>query len=318
MSTGYIEKMTSGFTRNLNSRLTGRLQVLLSAVGFGTIGVFAKTAYKSGVGAPQLLALRFLVAASALWAFFLIFNRSAIRIGRKELLTCAALGLAGYGVFSNLAFKAFETTPASIVGILFFSYPVFVVLLNWLVLRERPDVQLMLGAVTILGGIGVGVAGSLEGEAGPGLLFALGSAAWYAAYVVATRRLLTNVRTRTVALYVISFAALGLYFMGGPASEVVQSLTTRAWIAILGIGLFSTVVAVLSFFSGLEKLGSSEASYIGTFELFVNLSLASFILGERISLSLVVGTIFVLLGMVMGQLKPSQRVDECPGEAPCR
>jgi drug/metabolite transporter (DMT)-like permease len=316
MSTGYMEKRR-GFTHILSPKITGRLQIMLSAAGFGMMGLFAKTAYQSGIETTELLALRFLVAAAALWVYFLGFNRSAIRIGRRELLTCAALGLAGYGIFSSLAFKAFETAPASIVGMLFFSYPVFVILLDWLVLRQRPETQLIVGALTILGGIGVGVAGSLQSRPGPGLLFAVGSAAWYAAYVVATRRLLANTRPQTVALYVISFAALGFYLMGGPAAAVLLSMSVKAWVVVLAIGLISTVVAVLSFFSGLEKLGSSEASQIGTFELLVSLSLAAFVLGEHVSLSLMLGAALVLVGMVMGQLRLSPKTDDCPEEAPC-
>jgi drug/metabolite transporter (DMT)-like permease len=309
--------MRTGFAERLNPSLMGRLQVLLSAVGFGTIGFFSKTAYHLGIDTPKLLALRFLVASAALWAYFLVFNRGGIRIGRKELLTCAALGLAGYGIFSSLTFKAFETAPASIVGILFFSYPVFVIILEWVALKERPDTQLILGALTILGGISVGVAGAIEGDLGPGLLFALGGSAWYAAYVVATRRLLTNIRPQTVALYVISFAALGFYFMGGPGVHALQSMSRGAWGVALGIGLLSTVVAVLSFFSGLEKLGSAEASQIGTFELLVSLSLAAFVLGESVNLSLMLGAGLVMLGMVMGQIKLSSRSEDCPEEAPC-
>jgi drug/metabolite transporter (DMT)-like permease len=291
--------------------------VLLSAAGFGTIGFFSKTAFHLGIDSTQLLALRFLVAATALWAYFLVFNRDAIRIGRKSLLTCAALGLAGYGIFSTLTFKAFEYAPASIVGILFFSYPVFVVMIEWAALKERPDTQLILGALTILGGIGIGVAGAIEGDPGPGLLFAVGGSAWYAAYVVATRRLLTNIRPQTVALYVISFAALGFYFTGGPALKAMQSMTAGGWGVALGIGLLSTVVAILSFFSGLEKLGSAEASQIGTFELLVSLSLAAFVLGETVNLSIMLGAGLILVGMVMGQIKPAPRPEGCPEEAAC-
>lgn len=316
MSTGYIEK-TRGVAGRLDPRLIGRLQVLLSAAGFGTIGFFSKTAFHLGIDSTQLLALRFLVAAAALWAYFLVFNRDAIRIGRKSLLTCAALGLAGYGIFSTLTFKAFEYAPASMVGILFFSYPVFVVMIEWAALKERPDTQLILGALTILGGIGIGVAGAIEGDPGPGLLFAVGGSVWYAAYVVATRRLLANIKPQTVALYVISFAALGFYFTGGPALKAMQSMTAGGWGVALGIGLLSTVVAILSFFSGLEKLGSAEASQIGTFELLVSLSLAAFVLGETVNLSVMLGAGLILVGMVMGQIKPSPRPEDCPEEAPC-
>lgn len=292
-----------------NDRATGRLMVLVSAVGFGTIGPASKLAYGAGLDTPMLLALRFLVAAAALWLYFAAFNRSAIRISRKQLATCAALGLAGYGIFSTLTFKAFESAPASTVGLLFFSYPVFVMLLDWATTRARPDWQLALGAFAILSGISVGVLGTTNGYSA-GLLLAVGGAAWYAAYVVATRRLLQGLRPQTVALYVASFAAIGFWIMGSPALENLKSLTASAWAAALWLGLVSTVMALLTFFSGLEKLGAAEASQMGTFELIVSLTLAATVLGEPVSLPLVLGASLILAGIVMSQMKPSRQPSE--------
>lgn len=300
------------------NRLMGRILIVLSTIGFGTIGTFSKFAYASGIDAPLLLALRFLVAAIVLWSYFLLFNRDGIRVSRKELATCAALGLAGYGIFSTLLFKAFETTPASIVSLLFFSYPVFALILDWIVTRERPDAQLWIGSSMILCGISVSVIGSPTGGFHTGLLLSIGGAIWYAVYVVATRRLLVTLKPQTVALYVISFAALGFWLMGGPVVSRLHLVTGGAWFPVLAIGLVSTVMALLSFFSGLDKLGTTEASQIGTFELIVSLALATFLLGERVSLPLLLGAGFILSGIVMGQLKSSEQPVPCGNDVQLR
>jgi drug/metabolite transporter (DMT)-like permease len=285
----------------------GRAQVLLSAVGFATIGIFAKFAYGAGLDAPMLLSVRFLVAGAALWIFFLLFRRNVIRIGRKELFICAALGVAGYGIFSTLTFEAFELLPASVVGPLFFSYPLFVMLIDWVLTSERPDWRHSMGAMIILSGITVAVHSSLGDGSVHGLLLALGGAGWYAAYVVATRRLMVNVRPQTVALYVTTFAALGFWLTGGPVISRLHLLTGWTWVVVLAIGLVSTVMALLSFFAGLEKLGSAEASHIGAFELPLSLALSAFVLREQIGLHLLLGTALILTGVLAGQLRSSER-----------
>ncbi len=317
MSARVINKSRAFESKLSDARFIGRAQALLLTIGFGAIATFAKFAYGEGIDSLMLLALRFLVAAVALWAYFLIFDRGAIRIGRKEAAICAALGLAGYGVFSNLVFKALETTPASITGLLFFSYPVFVMLIDWIVTRERPDSQLTIGAVMILCGVTVGVFGTLAGGLTLGVLFALGGAAWYAAYVAASRRLLYNVKPKTVALYVTTFAALGFWLMGGPGLSQMHLLTVKATVVVLGIGLVSTVMALLCFFSSLEKLGSAETSQLSTFELIVSFSLASVFLGEQIGIALMAGAAFILIGIVTSQFKPSSRSQSCPDDATC-
>lgn len=288
-------------------RGVGRAQVLLSAVGFGTIGIFAKFAYEAGVDAPLLLSLRFLVAGAALWTFFLLFKRNVIRIGLKDLLICAALGLAGYGVFSTLTFEAFEMLPASVVGPLFFSYPLFVMLIDWVLTRERPDWRLLMGAMIILSGITVAVHGTLRNGSVLGLFLALAGAGWYAAYVVATRRLMINVRPQTVALYVTTFAAVGFWLMGGPVIPRLYLVTGWTWVVVLAIGLVSTVMALLSFFAGLEKLGSAEASQIGAFELPLNLALSAVLLREQVGFPLLLGTALIMTGILAGQLRFTER-----------
>lgn len=297
--------------------MIGRLQVLLSALGFGSLAVFARFGHNAGLDTPALLAFRFLVAATGLWAYFLIFNRQMIRIRANQLAVCAALGLGGYGVFSTLTFKAYEVSPASMVTLIFFIYPVFVMCIDWFILRERPELQLILGALVMLSGLVLGVAGSFEGKVGMGVIFALAGSIWYAAYVVATRRLLRNIRPQTSALYVISFAALGFWMTGGPVVSHIQNMGLKAWMAVISIGLVSTVVAIMSFYAGLEKLGSAEASQIGTFELIVGLSLAAFVLGEYISLPMMVGATMVLFGILIGQVRPFVRSRQQVEESPC-
>lgn len=298
-------------------RFIGAAQVLLSTFCFGAIGTFAKLAYATGLDSSLLLTLRFLVAALVMWSYYLLFNRDAVRIGRKELLICAGLGLAGYGIFSTLTFKAFETIPTSITVLIFFSYPVFVVLLDWLVSRDRVETQKWMGAAATVAGIGVGVFGTLAGNLSVGLLLAVGAAAWYAAYVVTTRRLLYNLNPQTVALYVTSFAVVGFWLMSGPVLAQLPSVSARGWILVLLIAVVSTVMALLSFFSGLEKLGSSEASQLGSFELIVSLSLATLVLGESITLPVVGGAALIFSGIVMSQIRIGSRVGDCPEDAPC-
>lgn len=291
--------------------------MLLSALGFGSLAVFARFGHDAGLDTSSLLAFRFLVAAAGLWTYFLIFNRDMIRISRSHLAVCAALGLAGYGIFSTLTFKAYEVSPASTVTLIFFIYPVFVMGIDWFIMRERPQLQLRLGAVVTLSGLALGLVGSFEGKMGLGLLFALAGSIWYAAYVVATRRLLQNIRPQTSALYVISFAALGFWVAGGPVASHIQSMNLKAWIVVVSIGLVSTVMAIMSFYAGLEKLGSAEASQIGTFELIIGLSLAASVLGEYISLPMIAGATLVLFGILIGQVRPFVRSKQQVEESLC-
>jgi len=104
--------------------------------------------------------------------------------------------------------------------------------------------------------------------------------------------------------------------MGGPIIPRLHLVSGWGWVIVLAISLVSTVMALLSFYSGLGKLGSAAAAQIGTFELIVSLSLAAFVLGEHLSLPRMLGAGFILVGIVMGQLKPAAQ-DECGEDLTC-
>ncbi len=80
---------------------------------------------------------------------------------------------------------------------------------------------------------------------------------------------------------------------------------------MVSLALISTVLALLSLFSGLEKIGSAEASQIGSVELIISLTLASTLLGETVTLPVIVGAGLIMTGVFAGQLRPRPRNIEC-------
>ena len=76
----------------------------------------AKGAYAYGIDAPMLLALRFLVAAIALWAILSRLNRQASRVSLKELRPEPRWGSRVTALSSF--FQGSGNGPDSVVGLL--------------------------------------------------------------------------------------------------------------------------------------------------------------------------------------------------------
>lgn len=60
-------------------------------------------------------------------------------------------------------------------------------------------------------------------------------------------------------------------------------LDPRALLAVAGMGVFSTVVAMTTFLAGMALIGPTRASVLSSLEVIVTLVLAFFFLGERLS-----------------------------------
>ncbi len=66
--------------------------VLISATAFGTNAIFAKLAYREGLGTSQLLAFRFVLAAMGMWGLALVLRQNPLRFERRSLLALFGLG----------------------------------------------------------------------------------------------------------------------------------------------------------------------------------------------------------------------------------
>src|SRR5512134_2669695 len=102
----------------------GLALVLAAALAYGTMPILTKLAYASGVSLPALLAYRFLLAA----ALFAALGWKAPALPWRQRVMLWAVGFVFVG--NALAyFTALQHTPAAVVSLLLYTYPVMVTLL---------------------------------------------------------------------------------------------------------------------------------------------------------------------------------------------
>ena len=83
----------------------------------------------------------------------------------------------------------------------------------------------------------------------------------------------------------------------------------RGWLALVGIAVFGTVVAVSAFFAALALLGPGDTAVVSTVEPVVSVVAAFLVLGERLSLVQVLGGLLVLSAvLVLTRSRPVEEV----------
>jgi drug/metabolite transporter (DMT)-like permease len=97
--------------------------VLGSATAFGTLAIFAKLGYASGLGTEQTLAFRFLLAAIGMIALATVLGQNPLRLRRNQLLTLVGLGAIVYTGQSLTYFIALRSPPPSLVVLIAHLYP---------------------------------------------------------------------------------------------------------------------------------------------------------------------------------------------------
>ncbi|NDC39379.1 MAG: EamA family transporter [Proteobacteria bacterium] len=172
----------------MSDRSKGVLQMLLSGVCFGFLGVFGKWAYERGVQPGELLAVRFLVAAPLLGLGLLLIRPKALRLGWVRGLVAVLLGVMGYAVFASFYFEALSGLSASLTVMLLYAYPILVTLGARIFFNERVSTRGWVALPLVSLGLVLLVWGEVRMTRPGYLAYGVLSAVFYAAYILASRR----------------------------------------------------------------------------------------------------------------------------------
>jgi drug/metabolite transporter (DMT)-like permease len=281
------------------SRRAAIFLVLLSALGFGTIAMFAKLAYGAGVGPTMLLALRFVLAAAFL-APVIWFKR--IPLPRGRVFAGFVLMGALYTAQAQSYFTALLYASSGLVGLLLYVYPVLVTALALMLGWEKLDRRTLVLLGLAVAGLAITLGGQLHGQP-LGIVFGLLAACIYAVYILTGGKLTPNVHPLAATFVVLGSAAV---FNTGLALASGKDLPhgAVAWVAIAAIALFSTVLAIAAFLAGIKHIGAAQASIISTMEPVITLGLGVALLDETVSASQMLGGAMVLAAVILLAQRP--------------
>lgn len=297
METGAVPTGTASFARrDRGTRIAGAAWVITSAIGFGTLGILGKVAFVSGASTAAVLFLRFLIAG-ILMSILMLALRLPWPRGR-DLWILVAMGGIGYVGQAFCYFSSLRHASAGLTALLLYLYPAFVTLAAAALGRQRLT-PLKAGAVAAtMAGIMLTVSDGLAG-APAGIAFGTGAALIYTGYILVGEQVTRRTGAIPAATVIMLAASVifgaALLFGGGswPGSPL-------GWEAVAGIAILATVVPMVGFFAGMQRLGAPDAATLSTLEPVVTLLLASLFLGETLGMielagaSLVLGAVVVL------------------------
>ncbi|HVF52312.1 MAG TPA: DMT family transporter [Actinomycetota bacterium] len=263
---------------------------ILSSLAFATMAIFAKLGYEKGAEALPLLAGRFTLAALLLFAYG-VATRSELAVGRSKIVKLLLLGAFGYAVEASLFFAALERAPASIVGLIFYTYPLWTALLGLATRLQpwTPRIPIALGLATA----GIVTIFTIPTEGSAGLLLALAAAVAVALYFTAVDFTLRGIDAFAGAVWTTAGAAASLLVVAFATS---QHLPLAAAPEVIGLGVASAVAFVL-LFKAIVVLGSTRVSIAMMVEPIATLLMAAVILDEPLSSRIAIGAALVVAAL---------------------
>ena len=287
----------------MNKRLMGSLLVLISATGFGIMGIVAKIAYREGATAISVLVMRYITAAALMWLYNALSGRiKKAAVNRGQLIKAFLLGGVFYAVTSVGYFSALNYIPACLTSMGLYLYPVFVSLYMLTFMKERMEKRQLVALVMAFSGTAMVVWAPGVYVNITGALLAV-MAAGGSVYIVLLgggfAGPLNELDPIVVSTYIVTSAAVTMTLTGALAGQLYSSITPKGWAAVLVIAVFSTALAIITFYLGVKEVGPSRAAILSTFEPVVTVTLGVLVLKETLSLVQFAGIILVISAVAL-------------------
>ena len=218
---------------------------IISGILYGSSGIFVRTLTQNGIDATTLLFLRFSIAIPVMVIAILATDKKQLKIKLSDikLLIITAMGIIGLNVLYNIAMNNISL---SIAAVLLSSDPVFVLIIAYLIFKEKITKSKVFSIILVLIGC-ILTTGLIEGNAsnvtGIGIIGGIGAAIFWAIYMMGSKKALENgLHTYTIVLYSILINTIVLI----PFTSFNQ-ITTFVNADILGNTIFLILHSTLSF-----------------------------------------------------------------------
>ncbi len=276
------------------NKLIGILLIAISAAAFGTLAIFGRYAYNDGMDVYTVLFLRFGISASFMTVILLLRQESLPR--GHVLAKLIGMGALGYVGQSFMYMTAINYASAGLVALLLYLYPFFVTVLSSIFLHEKVTPIKIIALVLALFGTALTV-GPVSGQL-IGALMAIAAAAIYSVYIIVGTTVMRHVSA--VQSSTVIFASAGAVFgLLAFANGTHFPASSSGWLAMLGIILISTIIPVVTFLAGLEKIGPINAAMLSTLEPVVTVLLAAWLFGEKLLSVVLLGGGLILAAVIL-------------------
>jgi len=254
-------------------------------------------------------AIRYTMASLILVAMNLrAGGRNSMCPNKRDLPLIALAGILGYTVAQGFQIVGLSYLPATMVSLILNFTPVFVLVMEMVLLKESP------AGVQVLG-VGVAVAGAilyfseyLAPVSPLGVSIVLISGIGWATYMIVLRRFQRSQTYSSLRLTSAMMCAGTLGLLGlALAFEPLRIPSASSILILVWLSTVNTALAFYLWSHALRVLRAYELSVLQN-SMLAQIAVMSFLfLGEAITNMMIVGIVLVLLGILLVQLRTPKR-----------
>ncbi|MCC0036710.1 MAG: DMT family transporter [Hoeflea sp.] len=257
------------------------LGVIAASVGFGLVPYFARSLTAEGMAPHAVAFFRYAIAASVLLPFVW-----QARANWKALLWGLCAGVAmGVGWIGYV--RAVEIAPVSTVGVLYMTYPVFTLLIAWLVFGDRPGRRAVFAALMIIAAAALASSpAAISADHLSALVLSLAAPLGFGFGINVLVHKLVVLKPLARISCVSLGSVLGLLpLMAATPAAALFPVSASGWWLVAGIAFGSALIPQLLYTVAAPVIGTARTAIAGSFELPTMFLVGWFAFGEPVGIT---------------------------------
>jgi drug/metabolite transporter (DMT)-like permease len=263
----------------------------------------------------NLTVMRFFVVCVVLIVLLILQPKKISKLKRKDVPMIFTLGFFGVMVYHlGLNYGEQYISPGA-ASLIIATIPLFIVILAVIFLNEKITSKKLVGIfIAFSGVIIISIWGrqnaSIEIKYISGAFAVLLAAIMGALYTVAGKRMLKRYSALSLTVYAMLLGSLGLLpFLNNSIITEVTNMPILGWIAIIFLGVCSTVIGYTLWYVALEIKDVTNVSIYLYCIPIVTITIDFLIFKEGITLLFILGGVLIIMGVIMTSLKGKLNLD---------
>jgi drug/metabolite transporter (DMT)-like permease len=233
--------------------------------------------------------------------FFISLSQGKINIIKqykiKDYFTFMYMGFFGVFLYGYFFYGALMRLPAQEAYIITYLWPIMIVILASIILKEKLTLQKLIAlCISFIGITVVATKGNFSnfslGDM-KGILFAISGAISYGLFSILGKKINYESVTSMMFYYLFACIITVIVTFNIPVISIYQ------FIGLLWLGVFTCGLAYVSWFLALKYGDTAQMSSLMFLTPFLSLVYIHFFIGEKILLSSVIGLIIIILGILI-------------------
>ena len=300
---------------NKDSTLFVYIKLFLTATFWGGTFIAGRIIAKD-VGPFSAAFLRFAIASTFL--LFLTYKTEGTIpiLTRRQIIPIIFLGMTGIFSYNVFFFKGLRIINAGRASLIIATNPVFISLLAAYFFKEKLHPIKVAGIIiSVTGAMIVISRGNLSEivnvNVGAGELYIFCCVISWVTFSLIGKAVLSNLSPLVSISYSSLVGTVGLFipaYFEGILNNILR-YSKLAWVSIFYLGFFGTVLGFVWYYQGIKAIGPMKASQFINFVPVSAILLAFFLLKEPITPSLLIGGVFVVMGVYLTNSRSSVKSD---------